>query len=158
MKQQGQASNSSGLGRIAPLPDSNPARGRPLCNRKKMMGRNVNPGLTEPYLIPVPKLNRPLISWTLEMGGFFMDGKVGHDATLRTLAAEFCDRGYGRTEGRRAPGPGRGRRRARASSCDGAAARAPEGRVLQEPVVAELRGVQAGPPRLHRSLEQEEEG
>lgn len=52
------------------------------------------------------------------MGGFFMDGKVGHDATLRTLAAEFCDRGYGRTEGRRAPGPGRGRRRARASSCD----------------------------------------
>lgn len=28
-----------------------------------------------------------------------MDGKVGHDATLRTLAAEFCDRGYGRTEG-----------------------------------------------------------
>ncbi len=47
------------------------------------------------------------------MGGFFMDGKVEHDATLRTLAAEFCDRGYGRTEGRRAPGPGRGRRRAR---------------------------------------------
>lgn len=48
MKRQGQASSSSGLGRIAPLPDSNPARGRPLCNRKKMMGRNVNPGLTEP--------------------------------------------------------------------------------------------------------------
>lgn len=48
MKRQGQASNSSGLGRIAPLPDSNPTRGRPLCNRKKMMGRNVNPGLTEP--------------------------------------------------------------------------------------------------------------
>ena len=51
MKQQGQASNSSGLGRIAPLPDSNPTRGRPLCNRKKMMGRNVNPGLTEPFRI-----------------------------------------------------------------------------------------------------------
>jgi CheY-like chemotaxis protein len=48
MKRQGRASNSSGLGRIAPLPDSNPTRGRPLCNRKKMMGRNVNPGLTEP--------------------------------------------------------------------------------------------------------------
>ena len=30
-----------------------------------------------------------------------MDGKVGHDATLRTLAAELCDRGYGRAEGRR---------------------------------------------------------
>ena len=51
MKRQGQASNSSGLGRIAPLPDSNPTRGRPLCNRKKMMGRNVNPGLTEPNFI-----------------------------------------------------------------------------------------------------------
>lgn len=51
MKRQGQASNSSGLGRIAPLPDLNPARGRPLCNRKKMMGRNVNPGLTEPKLL-----------------------------------------------------------------------------------------------------------
>ncbi|WP_368144483.1 hypothetical protein, partial [Collinsella aerofaciens] len=25
-----------------------PTRGRPLCNRKKMTGRNVNPGLTEP--------------------------------------------------------------------------------------------------------------
>lgn len=24
-----------------------------------------------------------------------MDGKVGHDATLRTLAAELCDRGTG---------------------------------------------------------------
>ncbi|WP_215673627.1 hypothetical protein, partial [Collinsella aerofaciens] len=24
-------------------------KGRPLCNRKKMTGRNVNPGLTEPY-------------------------------------------------------------------------------------------------------------
>lgn len=35
------------------------------------------------------------------MGGFFMDGKVGHDATLRTLAPEFCDREYGRAEGRR---------------------------------------------------------
>ena len=51
MKRQGQAINSSGLGRIAPLPDSNPTRGRPLCNRKKMMGRNVNPGLTEPKKI-----------------------------------------------------------------------------------------------------------
>ena len=48
MKRQGQASNSSGLGRIAPLPDSNPTRGRLLCNRKKTMGRNVNLGLTEP--------------------------------------------------------------------------------------------------------------
>lgn len=48
LKRQGQASSSSGLGRIAPLPDSDPARGRPLCNRKEMMGRNVNPGLTEP--------------------------------------------------------------------------------------------------------------
>ena len=26
-----------------------------MCNRKKLMGRNVNPGLTEPYLIPVPE-------------------------------------------------------------------------------------------------------
>lgn len=34
-------------------------------------------------------------------GGFFMDGRVRHDATLRTLAAELCDRGYGRAEGRR---------------------------------------------------------
>ena len=49
MKRQGQASNSSGLGRIAPLPDSNPTRGRLLCNRKKTMGRNVNLGLTEPF-------------------------------------------------------------------------------------------------------------
>ena len=55
MKRQGQASNSSGLGRIAPLPDSNPTRGRLLCNREKTMGRNVNLGLTEPYLIPVPE-------------------------------------------------------------------------------------------------------
>lgn len=30
-----------------------------------------------------------------------MDGRVRHDATLRTLAAELCDRGYGRAEGRR---------------------------------------------------------
>ncbi|WP_215674992.1 hypothetical protein, partial [Collinsella aerofaciens] len=30
-------------------------KGRPLCNRKKMTGRNVNPGLTEPFLIPVPE-------------------------------------------------------------------------------------------------------
>ena len=50
LKRQGQASSSSGLGRIAPLPDSDPARGRPLCNRKEMMGRNVNPGLTEPKI------------------------------------------------------------------------------------------------------------
>lgn len=28
-----------------------------------------------------------------------MDGRVRHDATLRTLAAELCDRGYGRAEG-----------------------------------------------------------
>ena len=51
LKRQGQASSSSGLGRIAPLPDSDPARGRPLCNRKEMMGRNVNPGLTEPFVM-----------------------------------------------------------------------------------------------------------
>ena len=49
------------------------------------------------------------------MGGFFMDGKVGHDATLRTLAAEFCDRGYRRTEGRGRPDPaGAGGARGRA--------------------------------------------
>ena len=30
-----------------------------------------------------------------------MDGRVRHDTTLRTLAAELCDRGYGRAEGRR---------------------------------------------------------
>ena len=30
-----------------------------------------------------------------------MDGRVRHDATLRTLAAELCDRGYGRAEGLR---------------------------------------------------------
>lgn len=28
-----------------------------------------------------------------------MDGRVRHDATLRTLAVELCDRGYGRAEG-----------------------------------------------------------
>ena len=28
-----------------------------------------------------------------------MDGRVRHDATLRTPAAELCDRGYGRAEG-----------------------------------------------------------
>ncbi len=28
-----------------------------------------------------------------------MDGRVRLDATLRTLAAELCDRGYGRAEG-----------------------------------------------------------
>lgn len=48
-------------------------------------------------------LARPRIGaqFNIEMGGFFMDGKVGHDATLRTLAAEFCDRGCGRAEGQR---------------------------------------------------------
>ena len=30
-----------------------------------------------------------------------MDGRVRHDATLRTLAAELCDRGCGRAEGQR---------------------------------------------------------
>lgn len=30
-----------------------------------------------------------------------MDGRGRHDATLRTLAAELCDRWYGRAEGRR---------------------------------------------------------
>lgn len=52
------------------------------------------------------------------MGGFFMDGKVGHDATLRTLAAEFCDRGYGapKAEGRPDPaGAGGARGRALAT-------------------------------------------
>ena len=24
-----------------------------MCNRKKMTGRNVNPGLTEPFIIPI---------------------------------------------------------------------------------------------------------
>ncbi|MDU8611541.1 hypothetical protein, partial [Collinsella aerofaciens] len=28
-------------------------KGRPLCNRKKMTGRNVNPGLTEPFVVSV---------------------------------------------------------------------------------------------------------
>ena len=32
-----------------------------------------------------------------------MDGRVRLDATLRTLAAELCDRGYGRAEGRPYP-------------------------------------------------------
>ena len=37
-----------------------------------------------------------------------MDGRVRHDATLRTLAAELCDRGYGRAEGRREDPAGAG--------------------------------------------------
>lgn len=50
MKRQGQASDSSGLGHIAPLPGLNPARGRIVCNCKKMIGHKVNYGLTEPII------------------------------------------------------------------------------------------------------------
>ncbi|MED9798887.1 MAG: hypothetical protein UFX66_04350, partial [Collinsella aerofaciens] len=36
---------------IAPLPVLNPAKGRIFCNYKKMIGQDVNHGLTEPFLL-----------------------------------------------------------------------------------------------------------
>ena len=50
-----------------------------------------------------------------------MDERVRHDATLRTLSAELCDRGYGRAEGRREAGgrPKGGRTRPEPAACEG---------------------------------------
>ncbi|MBS5649730.1 MAG: hypothetical protein KHW45_09340, partial [Collinsella sp.] len=36
---------------IAPLPVLNPAKGRIFCNYKKMIGQDVNHGLTEPSFL-----------------------------------------------------------------------------------------------------------
>ena len=76
LKRQGQASNSSGLGCIAPLPNSGPTRGRPLSNRKKMMGRNVNPGLAEPYLIKTTLWLYSLLFALLKQGPIKLPGRI----------------------------------------------------------------------------------
>lgn len=53
-------------------------------------------------VVPLPKnpraatLELPPISWTREMGGFFMSGRTLYDIELRRRAVELYEEGHGR--------------------------------------------------------------
>lgn len=47
-----------------------------MCNRKKMMGRNVNPGLTEPYLIKTTLWLYSLLFALLKQGPIKLPGRI----------------------------------------------------------------------------------